>query len=172
MKFDRTGKMVRAFGEGMILSPHGIFVDRQGNVWVTDCACTRPSGEAVDSSKGHQVFKFSPTGKLLLTLPAPGGPLAFSADGRMMASAGSRMIRVWDPYPHLTGIRPRPPAGDGVIRLWETKSWQERGRFAGHGDGVQALAFSADGRLLVSGNADDATGLVWDVSAAARSGQR
>jgi WD40 repeat protein len=106
------------------------------------------------------------TGQRLLTLPAGGGPLAFSADGRMMASAGSRMIQAWDPHRVATGLRPRPPAGDGVIRVWETKSWQERGRFAGHGDGVRSLAFSADGRLLVSGSADDATGLVWDVSLA------
>jgi RNA polymerase sigma factor (sigma-70 family) len=111
-------------------------------------------------------------GKLLLTLPAGGGPLAFSADGRMMASAGSRMIRPWDPYPFSTGLRARPPAGDGVIRLWETKSWQERGRFAGQGDGVQALAFSADGRLLVSGSVDNATGLVWDVGQAGKAARR
>jgi WD40 repeat protein len=112
--------------------------------------------------KGIHVWEAA-KGKLLLTLPASGGPLAFSADGRMMASAGSRMIRPWDPYPHFTGIRAPPPSGDGVIRLWETKTWQERGRFASHGNGVQALAFSPDGRLLVSGSADDATGLVWDV---------
>jgi WD40 repeat protein len=125
------------------------------------------------SFQGKGIHVWDPArGKLLLTLPAGGGPLAFSADGRMMASAGSRMIRPWDPYPNFTGIRAPPPSGDGVIRLWETKSWQERGRFAGHGNGVQALAFSADGRLLVSGNADDATGLVWDVAAAAREGKR
>jgi WD40 repeat protein len=113
-------------------------------------------------------------GKLILTLPAGGGPLAFSADGRMMASAGSRMIRVVEPKGarFTTGLRIRPPAGDGVIRLWETKSWQERGRFAGHGDGVQALAFSADGRLLVSGSTDDATGLVWDVGQAGKGAGR
>ena len=100
-------------------------------------------------------------------MPAGGGPLAFSADGRVMASAGRRMLRVWEheKYAHFTGLRAPAPAGDGVIRLWETKSWQERGRFAGHGDGVQALAFSADGRLLVSGSSD-ATGLVWDVGRA------
>jgi streptogramin lyase len=38
MKFDSTGAMVRSFGAGLLYSPHGIFVDRGGNVWVTDCA--------------------------------------------------------------------------------------------------------------------------------------
>jgi sugar lactone lactonase YvrE len=77
LKFDRTGKLVRSFGEGMLITPHGITVDGAGNVWVTDCTCTRaPAGVPLDSSaapKGHQVFKFSPTGKLLMTLGKAGG---------------------------------------------------------------------------------------------------
>ena len=36
LKFDANGKMVRSFGAGMFVFPHGITVDRQGNVWVTD----------------------------------------------------------------------------------------------------------------------------------------
>src|SRR4030095_11797881 len=35
LKFDSTGKLVKSFGEGMLIFPHGIFVDRDGNVWVT-----------------------------------------------------------------------------------------------------------------------------------------
>src|SRR5678815_1517993 len=30
--FDSTGKLVRSFGAGLIMSPHGIYVDREGNV--------------------------------------------------------------------------------------------------------------------------------------------
>ena len=78
LKFDSTGTLVKSFGAGMFLSPHGIFVDKDGNVWVTDCACTGtaeqrsakgPRGEPL----GHQVYKFSPEGKLLLTLGNAGG---------------------------------------------------------------------------------------------------
>src|SRR2546423_13947724 len=36
LKFDAGGKLVRSFGAGLLLFPHGIFVDRDGNVWVTD----------------------------------------------------------------------------------------------------------------------------------------
>src|SRR5215213_9479089 len=34
LHFDASGALVRAFGEGLLLSPHGIAVDREGNVWV------------------------------------------------------------------------------------------------------------------------------------------
>jgi sugar lactone lactonase YvrE len=72
--FDANGALVRSFGAGLILSPHGIFVDRDGSVWVTDCACTgRGRAYAAQNKRGHQVFKFSPEGKVLLTLGAAGG---------------------------------------------------------------------------------------------------
>ena len=72
--FDATGAVQQAFGAGMLLSPHGIDVDRDGNVWVTDCACTLGRNAAAPNPPaGHQVFKFSPTGKLLMTLGKAGG---------------------------------------------------------------------------------------------------
>src|SRR5688572_25051927 len=75
LRFDASGKVVRAFGEGMIQVPHGLYVDRDGNIWVTDWSNPRGAqNNAVrDSTKGHQVFKFSPEGKLLMTLGTPGG---------------------------------------------------------------------------------------------------
>src|SRR5262245_50127273 len=37
LKFEQSsGKLVASFGEGMLIFPHGIHIDRQGNVWVTD----------------------------------------------------------------------------------------------------------------------------------------
>ena len=84
LKFDSTGKLVRSFGAGMFVFPHGIHVDRDGNVWVTDGQDNfprRPRGAAPDSPLpampekviGHQIYKFSPEGKLLLTLGKAGG---------------------------------------------------------------------------------------------------
>src|SRR5687767_118605 len=71
LKFDASGKLATSFGAGMFVRPHGIHIDRDGNVWVTD-------GEGPDGKdprrdgKGHQVFKFSPEGKLLMTLGKAG----------------------------------------------------------------------------------------------------
>ena len=58
----------------MFVWPHGFFVDHEGNVWVTEGA---PAGEARGAEghkvgKGHQVFKFSPDGKVLMTLGVAG----------------------------------------------------------------------------------------------------
>ena len=61
----KTGKMLRHFGKGLFVNPHGLYVDRDGNIWVTD-------GAAKDG-RGNQVYKFSPDGKVLMTLGKPGG---------------------------------------------------------------------------------------------------
>jgi DNA-binding beta-propeller fold protein YncE len=74
-KFDRrTGKVLANFGKGVMVVPHGIHVDRQGNVWIADFA----GNEA--GTKGHQVHKFSSKGEKLLSLGIAGKP--GSADGQ------------------------------------------------------------------------------------------
>ena len=60
--FDENGKEIKSFGGGLFAWPHGIHVDRDGNVWVTDARAS--------SGKGNAVVKFSPDGKVLLTLTA------------------------------------------------------------------------------------------------------
>ncbi len=68
-KFDRnTGEVLANFGAGLFVTPHGIHVDSDGNVWVTDFA-----GNA-EGTKGHQVHKFSPSGELLMSLGVAGQP--------------------------------------------------------------------------------------------------
>ena len=42
-KFDQSGKMVASFGQGMFVFPHGIHVDRDGNIWVTDGQSNLPA---------------------------------------------------------------------------------------------------------------------------------
>ena len=73
--FDESGKEIRSFGAGMFVWPHGIHVDRDGNVWVTDSRA--PSADDLkkfpaEDKKGSVVVKFSPDGKVLMTLGKPG----------------------------------------------------------------------------------------------------
>ncbi len=73
-KFDRTtGAVLANFGKGVMVTPHGISVDNDGNVWIADFAGNKAG------TKGHQVHKFSPTGEKLLSLGVAGK--AGNADG-------------------------------------------------------------------------------------------
>src|SRR4030095_1183894 len=72
LKFDPTGKLVKSFGAGMLIFPHGIHVDRDGNIWVTDGRDNAPApapgapnapargsgpvGPPPGATKGNQVF--------------------------------------------------------------------------------------------------------------------
>jgi RNA polymerase sigma factor (sigma-70 family) len=84
------------------------------------------------------------TGRELATftnLPDGLCPLAFSPDGRMIAWGG------WNDCP---------------VYLTETASGKERRRLLGHKGRIVSLAYSADGKTLVSGSLDT-TILVWNV---------
>jgi DNA-binding beta-propeller fold protein YncE len=71
--FDESGKEIKSFGGGMFVWPHGIYVDRDGNVWVTDARAASPNElKPGEESKGSVVVKFSPEGKVLMTLGKPG----------------------------------------------------------------------------------------------------
>jgi DNA-binding beta-propeller fold protein YncE len=71
LKIAPDGTVVTAIGAGLFLFPHGIHVDREGNVWVTDGQ--GPDGEDPRrDGKGHVVIKMSPEGKVLLTIGKPG----------------------------------------------------------------------------------------------------
>ncbi len=56
--FDRQGRYLRSWGAGRFSNPHGIRIDREGSLWITDTGL-------------HQVLKFDRQGKLLLTLGTP-----------------------------------------------------------------------------------------------------
>ena len=74
-KFDRkTGAVLANFGKGEMVTPHGIAVDKQGNVWIADFSGNKAG------TKGHQVHKFSKKGEKVLSLGVAGKP--GNADGQ------------------------------------------------------------------------------------------
>lgn len=53
----------------------------------------------------------------------------------------------------------------GVIRVWDTASFDEVAQLHGHDSHIRRLAVSADGRMLVSGSRDG-TARIWSAPAA------
>src|SRR5262245_38333991 len=75
LKLDARGNLLQSFGADLFIFPHKIYVDAQGNVWVVDArgANERERKQYPDEKpKGHVVVKFSPQGKMLMTIGTPG----------------------------------------------------------------------------------------------------
>jgi len=69
--------------------------------------------------------------------------LTYSPDGRWLAGAGDDFR---------------------VLSVWDARTFQPVARFTGHTGTINSVAFSPDGRRLVSGSGgDDGTVRVWDV---------
>ncbi|HEX6309931.1 MAG TPA: peptidyl-alpha-hydroxyglycine alpha-amidating lyase family protein, partial [Longimicrobiales bacterium] len=145
LQFDLEGRLLKSFGAGMIAWPHGIFVDREGNVWVTDATGIGEIPEGV----GHVVYKFSPDGELLLTLGRKGvagdGPDVFNQPSAVLV-APSGDIFVADG--HGTGGNNRIVkfSSDGRFLM----QWGRTGTGDGEFRDPHSLAMDSQGRLFVA----------------------
>src|SRR5215510_12604649 len=147
LKFDASGKLLKSFGAGMFVRPHGIHVDREGNVWVTDGE--GPDGKDPNrNGKGHQVFKFSPDGKVLMTL----GKAGIAGDGMdtfnqpsaaLVAPNGD--IFVADGHGGNSNARIVKFSKDGKF----IKTWGKKGAGPGEFDTPHTIAMDSKGRLFV-----------------------
>ena len=75
MKFGSSGKLLKSFGADLFIFPHKIYVDADGNLWVVDARSANDRERKQhpnEKAKGHVVVKFSPDGKLLLTIGVAG----------------------------------------------------------------------------------------------------
>jgi DNA-binding beta-propeller fold protein YncE len=158
-KFDASGKLLKNFGAGMFIFPHKIYVDRDDNVWVVDGRGINERERKVhpaEGGKGHTVVKFSPDGKVLLTLGTPGvagNPPQALTEPTSIVVVPSGEIFISEGH---AAQAPNAPA-DTVSRISKfskdgqfIKSFGKLGSGPGEFRLVHDLALDAQGRLFVA----------------------
>jgi len=140
LKYDANGKLLKSWGAGMFVFPHGATVDRAGNLWLTDAR-----GE---NGKGHQVFKFNPDGRVLMTLGKAGvsgsGPDLFDQPTDVVVSPAGDIF-VTDSHRNGKNNRVVRFTADGKF----VKEWGRKGSGPGELSEPHTIAIDSRGRLLV-----------------------
>ena len=137
MVFDRDGNFLRGFGEGIFSDrTHGIQIGPDGSVWCAD-----------DGS--HTITKFSPEGRLLMTIGTPGqssekwGGRPFNRPTHAAISKKTGHIYISDGYGNF---RVHKYTGDGQ----HVKSWGEPGIDPGQFVRPHNIAVDDDDRVIVA----------------------
>lgn len=151
LRFDPQGNVVTQFGSRMFSWPHGLHIDRDGNLWVTEAGNGQQTPGAPKPAKpiGHQVFKFSPQGKLLMTLGEAGVPGSdgthFNAPSDVITNAAGEIFVV-DGH--------TADGNNRIVKLSKDGTFIKAFGGTGYGPGQlrapHAIAMDAGGRLFVA----------------------
>ena len=141
MAFDMSGKLLKSFGAGLIIQPHGMDVDAEGNVWVTD------TGR--NDEMGYQVIKFSPEVNVLMKLGTVSGkgdgPDSFNGPSDVLIAPNSDIFVAVGHLGRGDDNRIAKFASDGSF----IKSWGKTGKGVDEFHDPHALAMDSNGRLYV-----------------------
>jgi sugar lactone lactonase YvrE len=140
VKFDKDGKFVKSFGGGLFAFPHGITVDKDGYVWVTDAGG--------GGGRGHQVIKFSADGQILIRLGVAGvtgnDQTHFNNPSSVLVAPNGDIF-VGDGHGGMSNNR--------IVKFDKTgkylMEWGVKGTGPGQFDTPHALAMDSQGRLFV-----------------------
>lgn len=139
--FTKEGKLVRSFGAGQIAWPHGIDVDAQGNVWIADAWAEGAT------TTGHAVLKFSPDGKLLMTIGTPGTagdpPQRLTRPSDVLVAPNGEVYIV-EAHDQSKGRVTKWTAGGTYLETWGEPGYGPKQFHDPH-----ALAMDSQGRIFV-----------------------
>ncbi len=133
-----SGALLDAWGADLFIMPHGLSIDRQDNIWVTDVGL-------------HQVFKFDPSGKLLLSLGearVPGNDAAHFDRPTDVAVAPDGSFYVSDGYGN-TRVMKFSPEGEFQFQ------WGSPGNEPGQFNLPHGIDLDLEGRVYVADRANN-----------------
>jgi sugar lactone lactonase YvrE len=141
LEFDSSGKLLKSFGTEMFVQPHGMTLAPDGNIWVTDA-----QGK---DGKGHQVFKLSPDGKVLMTLGKPGvageGPDMFNGPTDVVVAPNGDIF-ISDGHDPNSNGRVVKFSKDGKF----IKAWGKHGSGPGEFITPHSITMDSRGRIFVA----------------------
>jgi sugar lactone lactonase YvrE len=138
LKFDNQGKFLWSWGVGMVVWPHGLDLDADGNIWITD-------GQA-NEGMGQQVLKVSPQGGVIMRLGTAGvtGDGHYTFDGVAdVVVAKNGDIFVADGHGNNRVVK---YSADGTY----ITEWGKRGTAIGEFNLPHAITMDSMGRILVA----------------------
>lgn len=149
MEFDRDGKLVKSFGKGQLQSPHGIDVDPQGHIWISDGG--PPDGcQAPGQPAGNRLSEFSTDGKLLRQIKGPVNGKQFTGLNGVAFDAKTGDIFLADGH----GGGPGRSANNRIVRFDKTGKfileWGTPGKGDDHIGIPHDVTLDHEGRVYVA----------------------
>jgi sugar lactone lactonase YvrE len=142
IEFDPSGKTLHHFGKGLFVQPHGFFVDKDSNVWVTDAQAS--------GNKGFTVVKFNRDGKVLMTIGKPGvaglGPDTLTEPTDVLVAPNGTIFISVGHSQRYGDARILKYSKDGKF----ISAWGTAGAGPGQFVGPHSLAMDSKGRLFVA----------------------
>lgn len=142
MEFDANGNFLKSFGAGKFLFPHGMYIDKDDHIWLTD-------GHVGDGI-GDDVLEFDRDGKLLRTLGTPGvkgdGQYTFDEPNAVIVSPQGDIFVADDHTPEVGNPRIVHFDKNGKF----VNFWGGQGIGLGRFEVPHALAMDSKGRLYIA----------------------